>query len=406
MNLTLQKFKVLSFLPQGFRHNLIRSRVKVIDRLMHGLTFKIAEDETEWDQSLRLLHNYGIQERGLAARPSGRRVEKFQLLPTTANLIASMMGRVVGTLSVVRDSEMKLPLDAFCSLNDLRRPGLSLAQVTYFGMEKEFQQDPAEVLFPMVKFLWEFIERYMAVDRLVIAVDPAHADVFRALFGFEFYPAGLNVQDIQLGNRPQTVMYLDVQDVADKLEARYGGKSSEQNLGAYMLRTALAGFHFPDRRYSRIQDVVISANLMKKVFFEGQDREYLKRELSEADVALLHGLYPDAAYKEILPTPPAHLKTREFRVANKVPVRLVGRPGGGEAFIIDASDKGCRLVGLEVVSGEIIRLKAQVSLQQDSELLCQVIWTNPHEKLSGLRLVNASPVWYDFVRESRGVSSH
>lgn len=388
---------LFSLLPESIRHRLIRQKVRVQDRLPHGFAFKLAETEEEMEQVFSLMYQFSNRNHGYPQKTSGKRIEKYFMLPTTTTLIASLSGRVVGSIAIVRDSDMGLPADRLTSLQDLRRPGAAIAQACYFAVDEDFRQDPSEVVFPLMKYMWEFLSRYMLIETLIVAVPADEKDFYEAVFGFDSFQEGRLFTDPENTTYEQVLLTLDIQALPLRLESRFGGRPIHQNLSEYFQRTVLGGFVFPDRRFTRILDPVMTPTMLQKFF---QKTEDIFSTLMPKEVDLLHGVYGGQEYLAVLPAASLNLKKRDLRMASRLPGRIVGK--SQDIFILDASEKGCRLLGEETVSGEMLKIKVRVSQASEADLLCQVAWTNPAEKLSGLKVVSSSALWNDYVKDVRG----
>ena len=72
---------------------------------LKGLECKIASSIDEWRDAFALVHDSYLRAGLSEPRASGLRVTPYHLLPTTSTLIARYDGDVVGTLTLICDSE-------------------------------------------------------------------------------------------------------------------------------------------------------------------------------------------------------------------------------------------------------------------------------------------------------------
>ena len=101
----------LRFLPRGLRDRIILSRLRVDDDEVRGLTVKVATTVDEHEQACRLMHAAYTQHGYIQPHASGVWVTPHGLLPSTFVFVAKRGPEVVGTMSLIVDSELGLPMD-------------------------------------------------------------------------------------------------------------------------------------------------------------------------------------------------------------------------------------------------------------------------------------------------------
>jgi hypothetical protein len=69
----------------------------------------------------KLLHDAYVSEGFMKPGPSGLRATIYHALPTTTTLCAKVDGKVVGTLSLIRESVFGFPLQAIFDLTEIGR---------------------------------------------------------------------------------------------------------------------------------------------------------------------------------------------------------------------------------------------------------------------------------------------
>lgn len=131
----------------------------------------------------RLVHRIYLGKGYISEQEAEMRLRVFETSPDTATFIAKKDGRVVGVLSIVRDSkEFGLPSDEpFAGeLKALRKPGLKLGEVTNQVVDEEFRSTavPTEL---MRCALAHGIQ--VGFDLGIAAVSPSHTG-FYELLGF------------------------------------------------------------------------------------------------------------------------------------------------------------------------------------------------------------------------------
>lgn len=108
----------LRMLPQGLRANYLRRQFEVTACLPENLILKQAETEDEIRQALHIVYESYLSLNYIDPNSAELRMTKYQLLPTTIILIAKNQNEVIGTLSIIMDSSLKLPSDACWDLSE------------------------------------------------------------------------------------------------------------------------------------------------------------------------------------------------------------------------------------------------------------------------------------------------
>lgn len=113
------------------------------------------------------------------------RVTVYHALPSTSTIIAVWNGRVVGTVSVIRNNPLGLPLEAVFDVRPLKTNGKRIAEISALAVAKDFRAQRGIILFPLLKYLYEYCVHFFGVDHMMIAVNPRDSDFYDALLFFE-----------------------------------------------------------------------------------------------------------------------------------------------------------------------------------------------------------------------------
>lgn len=117
---------------------------------------------------------------------------------------------LIGTISIIRDSEHGLPADSFQpqTIREYRSSGEKLAQVTSLAFKKGQTQQQKLILF-LFKYALQYVLYYTRIDRLVSLCNPKHARFYNMALGFQmlgspvYYPYAKAVgqlSTLHLGN--------------------------------------------------------------------------------------------------------------------------------------------------------------------------------------------------------------
>ena len=275
----------LELLPKAPRHSIYRQMLR-FHREPPNLSLSIARTKEELESAFTLLHDAYVEMGFMQPHPSGMRVTAYHALPTTATLIARWDEEVIGTVSIVRDTALGLPADQAFDLSALRAEGTTLAEVSALAIKRQYHGDSGQALFPLLKFMYQYSERYLGVTCIVIATHPGRAQFYEAVFGFD--PVNrrpLDHYDFANG-APAEGWYLDYRDAHRKWIAMFGGRAPEKNLFTYFTDSGSAHFLYPDRRYFTVADPVMTPELFD-YFFNVRTDLFAKLSEREQDTIMM-----------------------------------------------------------------------------------------------------------------------
>lgn len=163
-----------------------------------AVTYKIADEQQSLEEAFTLVwDNYvdaGLQE----DTHQGIRFTKYHLLPDTRVFVANYhealeeqrpdkfdgKGKIVGTVTLVIDSPMGLPMEEFCGaeIAKLRSEGRRMAEVIAFSLNPKYTK--YKVFLHMFKFLFQFAQMKGVTD-LCCSVTERHIKFYRKVCLFE-----------------------------------------------------------------------------------------------------------------------------------------------------------------------------------------------------------------------------
>jgi GNAT superfamily N-acetyltransferase len=290
--------QVFSLLPRALRFAIFRSLVACDPKPDQRLVLKIAETREELEQCFSLLHDAYVAEGYMKPSPSGLRATIYHALPTTTTLCAKYDGRVVGTLSLIRESVFGFPLQAIFDLTEIRARGGKVAEVSALAVHKDFRKTGGAILFPLMKFMYEYCTAFFDTRHLVIAVHPSRIEMYESLLFFERLAAN-KVDRYDFANgAPAVGATLDLRRAPRVYRQVYGRKAARRNLYAYFVKVRLPNIVLPGRRYFTTNDPVMTADLLDYFFNE---RTRVFDGLSVRERTMLHSIYNLPAYQKLLP---------------------------------------------------------------------------------------------------------
>jgi len=272
------------------------------------LVLKIAQTKEELEACFRLLHDAYVGNGFMRPDPSGMRVNIYHALPTTTTLCAKFDGEVVGTISLIRESVFGFPLQSIFELHEIREKKGRVAEVSALAVHPKFRNTGGTILFPLMKFMYEYCTTFFDTRHLVIAVNPNRIEMYESLLFFERLTEN-SVENYDFVNgAPAVGASVDLHVAPEIFKRVYGKKPRRKNLYLYFLRTRLPNILMPSRRYFTTNDPVMTPDLLD-YFFNICTPTF--QNLSEREKGLLHSIYNLPEYKQVLP---ADFPESNFRI--------------------------------------------------------------------------------------------
>lgn len=225
MHLSLSAIRLL---PRGLRDPLLRRLTRVNAAELAGVEVKLAETVPELLESARLLHAMYVARGLIDPKPSGMRSTPHLLLPSTATFIARRGGEIIGTLSLVVDSPLGLPMEkAFpAEVAAVRAPGRRAAEVGALCVADGVRR--RGVAYLLNKLMWRCAVEVCGIDDLLISVTPAASDLYRAALLFR--QVGTARQYPSVKNGVVTVpMQLDLRTAKAEYRRVFGPEATIDN---------------------------------------------------------------------------------------------------------------------------------------------------------------------------------
>jgi GNAT superfamily N-acetyltransferase len=258
--------RALALLPRPWRFALFRAMVDCPLDPGPGLQLKIADTREELEACFALLHDAYVGEGFMAPDASGLRVTDYHALPTTTTLCAKVDGRVVGTLSLIREGVFGFPMQTAFDLGSVRAKAGRIAEVSALAVHRDYRGTGGRILFPLMKFMYEYCTTYFDTRHLVIAVNPNKIEMYEALLMFQRLPAAPVERYAFANGAPAVGATLDLDSAAEAMRAVYAGRPARRNLLAYFVECRLPNLVTPLRRYHTTNDPVMTESLIEYFF--------------------------------------------------------------------------------------------------------------------------------------------
>src|SRR6185295_15373686 len=104
---------------------------------------------------------------------------------TTTTLCAKFDGVVVGTMSMVREGVFGFPLQSAFDVSHIRAQEGKIAEISALAVHPDYRKTGGAILFPLMKFMYEYCTRFFDTRHLVIAVSPDKIELYESLLFFK-----------------------------------------------------------------------------------------------------------------------------------------------------------------------------------------------------------------------------
>ena len=338
----------LALLPRDLRFGLFRQMVDCDPAPGPELELKIADTQEELEACFRLLHDAYVASGFMKPDPSGLRVTIYHALPTTTTLCAKVGGRVVGTMSLIREGVFGFPLQSVFDLAAVRAKEGQIAEISALAVHPDFRKTGGRILFPLMKFMYEYCTTYFDTRHLVIAVNPNKIEMYESLLFFERLQAN-TVDSYDFANgAPAVGATLDLALARERFRQVYGARRERKNLYRYFVETRLPNILQPTRPYHTTNDPVMTGAMIDH-FFNRRTRVF--DSLDQRKKLLLRSIYDLDAYSPVLPQVSESSKAREAlrrhqRYSINCPAELRVQSYGGclsfDLKVVEMSLTGCQ----------------------------------------------------------------
>ncbi len=369
-------------LPVSLQALILRRAIDLPLAIPSELRFKIAETTDELEAAFGLVYDEYLRLGYCAPNPMKWRATIYHALPTTTTLLALYGNRVVGTLTLVRDNRLGLPLDKVFDVSILRREAGRLAEVTSLVIHRDFRrQNGGAVLFPLLRLMYEYSTSHFGVDHLVVSIHPKDEPFYKSLLLFRKVPG---TRTVQYMGAPAVALHLDLHAALRDYQRVYSASSERKNLFDFFVRRTISNVELPQRIYNQVNDRLVTLDYFRRVFVDqlGVVAAGIPAERRAIETALTYA-DPARAHPRLEVNAPAKLQSNG--------------EGGLVANIKDVSRNGFRAYfnGHFTVQPEF-KIRIEVGKDLFSTVTAKAVWISP-ERGVGFEIIEADAHWHGFI---------
>lgn len=281
--------KLFKLLPERTRFEFYRKLLK-IEPLDHNYEVKIATTQEELEESYKILHDVYVKKGLMNPDPSGLRCTLYSALPFTTVIIAKHQGRVVGTVSVIKDSLIGFPSDKdYKKENDrFRERGFHICEISALAVVPEYRKKKTGSLISLylMKFLGRYAQDHMKCDMLMATVHPNVFDFYK--FMFNFRKNGEVVQYKYVNDALAIHITSSLRQINHWLKEQFNSLPQPQNFYQFVYDDNDPVNKFPHKKNDFSLHPVMTLDLLKYFFIE---KTQLFTQLSVDELKMVKSAY-------------------------------------------------------------------------------------------------------------------
>lgn len=371
----------MNICPQWLQDEVVRRNISLPAEIPEGMVFKIAETEEELEASFRLVYDAYVKLGYCDENPYKLRATIYHALSTTTTLLAMDHGKVIGTLTIVRDNFFKLPSEKIFDMKSLRGKAQRLAEITSLVIDPNYRREKGGcVLFTLLRFMHEYSTNYFGVDNLVVSVHPKDAFFYRSLLLFKDIP-GTKVEDYM--GAPAVALNLDLNTAFNDFKKVYSKRKKTEDLFSFFILRKIPNLKFPKKVYNKINFPVVSIEYFEELFM---------RKLGLGDIYYEEKILAFASQPKAM--------QREFmRIEVELPGKLTNETG---EFAITGKMKDVSRNGFKFFSEKTLpvgmEFTCEVHLTESltSRIHAKAMWSHVESGV-GFKILKGDDKWNDFI---------
>jgi hypothetical protein len=270
-------------------------------------------------------------------------------------IVAKMGDEVIGTMSIIRDNPLGLPMDKIFDLSEIRSKNCRLAEVSSLAVKKSHRH--SDVYFPLTQYLTQYSMNQLKLDDWVIAVNPSMAAIYEHLFAFEKLTEKVVDNYNFVRGAPAVGFYTKIEGLKNRLKELNKDNPIKNNAFHYLFEYKRPGLIYPEKK-SLLYDYFQSSTWLD--YFMIQKTQSLLKATESEIKKILTFFKPLRTFDSLMPLQVECLRS-QFRFDVAIPSTLVINDSviiGGETQSV--SWKGFSFKPknkLEISVTDIIRLR-------------------------------------------------
>lgn len=283
--------------PDFMQAPIYRKMLCLSDQLPKELTIKIAETRDELEQAFELVYS-SYKEIGIIGKSKEQIwITKYQLLPSSAVIIAKWNEEVVGTACIIIDSSLGLPIEQASDISSYRDKGLTLGEVSSLAIRRNFRGKNSRVAMPLLKYIYEYSYNYAGLDVLFATIHKSARGYFKNILLFDDLPRKESCKYTQVNDSSPATLLVNLNTVVDVYYSKYNKEPNEKNLYRYYKELKFSNFEFGS---SPIEGTVCPVLKPEDLNYFLSKKMSMPDRVHEDEIKVIGASYYFKEFKEVL----------------------------------------------------------------------------------------------------------
>lgn len=249
----------------------------------HELQIRLARTPAELKQAYHILYQSYVEKGYQNELRRQYRIIKHFLSPSTSTVVALWNNEVVGTLTIIQDNELGVPLEKNFDVSLLRNKGRIFCEISSLAIAKPFRHRH-QIVFFLFHFYYTYARDYLGLDAAVMTVNPKQLEWYQALFFFKPLETK-TVEEYDFVNGAPAVGLYHLFEVYNDSVRKHAPKWAR-----FFLDLDFACHEFPVRNLPQAFDPTLDENLIKEIFFNNPE---VASSISDTDRKKVLTNYPN-----------------------------------------------------------------------------------------------------------------
>lgn len=397
----------MSLMPKSVRYPLIRKMVRFPIPYPEGMRFRLARSQDDYYAAFRILHDEYVRSGYASATDSKVRITPYHCMPSSPVVVAESAGKIIGTITLVRDSRLGMPMDKIFDLSEYRNTGARMVEASGLAVARDHRGEKGFVFFGLLRYAYLYARDFLGTQYFVCAVNPKMVDVYCAVFGFEEIPQRVINDYSFVKGAPAVGLIFRMNRFEENMRKYYRHLPEDRNAYNFFFKPPAGENTLPERSTPSLNDAYLLKD-QPQIFYEELDQ--LRTQWSpEERLAIVRANRFDPTLASMLLEEhicPIPVKETDPRFDVYFPISLRSELTGSEqtAWVLDVSKHGLRIATPDIHGVDSVfkghRDYSFKIVQNGQNILGQtkLVWDAPSARLMGLYIQNHNPYWHDFIQ--------
>lgn len=285
------KKRILSSIPDYLRHHIVRKNLRIDYELPREYSFKLASSEDDFQAVGELVYKRYIDVNLQDKSDVKSRLSMYQALPNTAVLMMLKSEKLVGTVSLIGDSNLGLPSEKIADI-DLLKKKRRCCEVSALAICSE---EKGKYLLYLFKYLYEIAKNVMRVEYLIISTTQKSLSsklIYNSLLFFEDINESNNIKYEDANGQQCQTQVLDLSAAKNIYKQMYINKKKENNLYYFFIKHVVQQFNIDYKK--DIPNPITLEAAFEKVL----TNKFVQKQLSQDVITKIMSLYNGSPFEQ------------------------------------------------------------------------------------------------------------